>query len=41
MGSPEIAGTMLSIHAKIMSTVDQMMQKYGNAMGQASPELLE
>ncbi len=29
MGSPEIAGTMLFIHAEIMSTMSQMMQKYG------------
>ena len=39
--SPEIMGAMMSIHAEIMSTIGQMMQKNGNAMGQASPELLE
>ncbi len=38
MGSPEIMGAMMSIHAEIMSGMGQMMQKYGNAMGQASPE---
>jgi len=38
MGSPEIMGAMMSIHAEIMSGMGQMMQKYGNVMGQASPE---
>ena len=39
IGSPEIMGAMMSFHAEIMSTMGQMMQKYGNAIGQASPEL--
>jgi len=39
IGSPEIMGAMMSVHAEIMSTMGQMMQKYGNAIGQASPEL--
>jgi len=41
IGSPEIMGAMMSVHAEIMSGMGQMMQKYGNAIGQASPELLE
>ena len=39
IGAPEIMGAMMSMHAEIMSTMGQMMQKYGNAIGQASPEL--
>lgn len=38
MGSPEIMGTMMSIHGETMSLMGQMMQKYGNPTGQASPE---
>jgi len=39
IGSPEIMGAMMSIHAEIISTMGQMMRKYGNAMGHASPAL--
>lgn len=39
MGSPEIMGTMMSNHGEIMSLMGEMMQKYGGAMGQMTPEL--
>ena len=39
MGSPEIMGTMMSIHGDIMSLTGEMMQKYGATMGQMTPEL--
>lgn len=39
MGSPEIMGTMISIHGEIQSVMGQMMQKYGRAMESATPEL--
>ncbi len=39
MGSPMIMGTMMSIHGEIMSLMGEMMQKYGGAEGQMTPEL--
>ena len=39
MSSPEIMGTMMSIHGEIMSLMGKMMQKYGHTMGQMTPEL--
>jgi ClpP class serine protease len=39
MGSPEIMGTMMSIHAEIMGVMGQMMQEHGDALGEANPEL--
>lgn len=39
MGSPEIMGTMMSIHGEMMSLMGEMMQNYGGAMGQMTPEL--
>ena len=39
MGSPEIMGAMMSIHAEVMSLMGQMMQRYGNALWQIAPEL--
>jgi len=29
----------MSIHAEVMSLMGQMMEKYGSAVGQVSPEL--
>jgi hypothetical protein len=39
MGSPEVMGTMMSIHGEIMTLMGDMMQKYGGTMGQMTPEL--
>jgi len=39
MNSPEIMGTMMSIHGEVMSLMGQMMQKYGRAMETMTPEL--
>lgn len=39
MGSPEVMGTMMSIHGEIMSLMGEMMQKYGRAADQMTPEL--
>lgn len=39
IGSPEIMGTMMSIHGEVMSLMGQMMQKYGRAMETMTPEL--
>lgn len=41
MGSPEVMGTMMSIHGEIMSLMGEMMQKYGRAGEQMTPELRE
>ncbi len=39
MRSPQIMGTMMSIHGEIISLMGEMMQKYVGAMGKMSPEL--
>jgi len=39
MNSPEIMGTMMSIHGEIQTLMGQMMQKYGRAMETMTPEL--
>ena len=39
MGSPEIMGTMMSIHGEVQTLMGQMMQKYGRAMETMTPEL--
>jgi hypothetical protein len=39
MRSPEIMGTMMSIHGEITNLMGEMMQKYGGAMGQMTPEV--
>jgi len=39
MGSPEVMGTMMSIHGEIQTLMGQMMQKYGRAMETMTPEL--
>jgi hypothetical protein len=36
--SPEIMGTMMAIRGDIMSLMGQMMQKYGNAYGEMTPD---
>jgi hypothetical protein len=38
MGSPEIMGTMMAIHGDIMGLTGQMMQKYGTAYGEMTPD---
>ena len=39
MGSPELMGTMMSIHGEVQTLMGQMMQKYGRAMETMTPEL--
>lgn len=40
MGSPEIMGTMMSIHGEIMTLMGEMMREHGPAMmGEMTPEL--
>src|SRR3989304_4808304 len=39
MNSPEIMGTMMSLHGEIQTLMGQMMQKYGRAMETMTPEL--
>jgi len=39
MGSPEILGFMMSIRGEIMSLIGQMMQRYGIAIWQMTPEI--
>jgi hypothetical protein len=39
MSSPEIMGTMMSVHGEITNLMGEMMQKYGGAMDQMTPEV--
>ncbi len=39
MKSPEIMGTMMSIHGEVVSLMGRIVQKYGAKMGQMTPEL--
>ncbi len=39
MRSPEIMGTMMSIHGEVMTLTGEMIRRYGTAMGEMTPEL--